>query len=293
MKKQEERDYIIITGVFDLISRKIREKIIQARDTGKLVGVGVYADEYVINNLSTVPLKNTEERMEIASGLNGVSFVFPTNSGKLDINVLIADEYYKKYLTNIVNKPETKQYKAGIVMGSFDLYHAGHHQNLELSNEICEHLYVLLKSDARILQKKGVMPQQSEADRTKVLETLKFVDAVIPYDIDSTRALAVQDVIKKHQELYGETLKPSDIVAIFGEDLWKKETEKHRKGEWCGINISCTPRDEYKMKAEGAGISSSCYRTKIHDEATRKGTTIEQIYENHSNIEEESLETNL
>ena len=51
-------------------------------------------------------------------------------------------------------REEAKKYKVGFVIGSFDVFHAGHLENLTLAKEMCEKLVVVLKTDERIQKNK-------------------------------------------------------------------------------------------------------------------------------------------
>ena len=74
MEKKKKIDFSI--GIFDNISENIKERIKQESENCEIYGVGVYTDEIVKNKYNTYPMKNVEERMNLAKKIDGVDFVF-------------------------------------------------------------------------------------------------------------------------------------------------------------------------------------------------------------------------
>ncbi len=248
----------IITGIFDFIVKDIRKAIKETRmKNDKPVGVGVYTTEYCEENFFTKPYKSLEHRKEIASGLEGVDFVFEVNSKDQEEVENIKNKALNEYLERKNKEEEPKKYKLGFIIGSFDVFHAGHNENIELSSELCDNLYVVLKTDERIEKHKHKTPMQNTTERAKVLKSLKKVQEVLYMDVDSTRTDVLEDVINKfHEQFPNETLDKKEIVAIFGEDLKEKEINRE---EWDEINLEFTPRPESKMKE----VSSTAYQNAI------------------------------
>ena len=244
----EENKFYFTHGMFDLICKDIREKI--AKESGKegVYGIGVLTDRYCEEELMTHPLKNLEQRMKIAQSLEGVDFVFPLDD--LSKKWEEAEKAFQEYKRQEDEKRKRKQYKVGFIIGSFDVFHSGHLENIEMAKDLCEKLFVVLKSDERIIQKKGKIPQQSTAERAAILKCLKQVEEVLYMDIDTTREDVLQDVIR-----VAGNVEKKDIVAIFGSDLKEKE-EEHENEEWKEINVVYTYRDPNKMKT----ISSTHYQ---------------------------------
>lgn len=254
-----KKDYIVITGIFDIITKGIRKSVLEKSKDGKPLGVGVYTDEYCESTNFSRPMKSVEHRMDIAQGLNGVAFTFPATSRDFSEIEQAADEAYESYLEKVEEAKRPKKYKAGILIGSFDLLHSGHIQNIQLASDMCQNLYVFVKTDERILAKKHKDTSQNTTKRAANLKALKteMVKDVLYFDLDSTRADAVRGVIERYQQDYpGETLEENDIVAIFGEDLKEKEEGAKRRGEWGDVNIEFTPRPEEKMKK----VSTTAYK---------------------------------
>lgn len=243
-------EFHITHGVFDLICKDIREKIAQESKKEGVHGIGVLTDRYCEEELLTHPLKTLEQRMKIAESLEGVDFVFPLNEiTKMQEE---AEKAYLEYKRREEENKRRKRYKVGFVIGSFDVFHSGHLENINEAKQICERLFIVLKSDERIIKNKGKIPQQSTAERAEILKCLKQVENVLYMDIDTTR----EDVLEEVMKMAGN-IEKSDIVAIFGSDLKEKE-EPHTKVEWKDINVEFTYRDPNKMGV----ISSSNYQEK-------------------------------
>lgn len=249
MEKEEEEFHYTI-GIYDTICKFIRKKTREKAAENGAYGIGVMTDEMCEQKYMTHPLKDIEQRMAIARGLDGVDFVFAVDD--LETAQEIAEKAYTEYKQNEEEKKSKKQFKAGFVIGSFDLFHQGHLENIEIAREYCERLFVVLKTDERIRKNKGKTPRQSTAERAATLRSLRQIDDVLYMDIDSTREDIVQDVLRACPGI-----EKIDIVALFGSDLKEKETE-HRQ-EWGEIKIVFTNRDPKKMET----VSSTHYQQEV------------------------------
>jgi D-beta-D-heptose 7-phosphate kinase / D-beta-D-heptose 1-phosphate adenosyltransferase len=70
--------------------------------------------------------------------------------------------------------------------GCFDLIHAGHVATLTAARGLGDFLVVCVNSDASVRRLKGPLrPLQREADRVRVLEAMRCVDAVVVFDEDT------------------------------------------------------------------------------------------------------------
>lgn len=257
---KDEKDYITVWGIFDTISKEVRNSISKCAESGKTLGIGVYSDECCDTKLFTHPDKPLEHRMQIAQGLSGVTFVFPVDSLNDYENEKAAEIAYREYLNHKDSLNKSKKYKVGFVIGSFDVLHPGHIENINLSSEICEILYAVVKTDERVFDRKNKYPIQNTTERAANLRALKNVDGVLFYDLDSTRVDIVRSVISQFKKEHPtETIEEKDLVAIFGDDLKEKEEQRKRNGDWGEVNIEFTPRPEEKMKV----MSSSVYQALI------------------------------
>lgn len=269
---EEKRKYTYVKGIFDVITKEVREKIKMSKEEGKPLGIGVFSDEYCEDTIFTKPTKELEHRLSVAEGFSGVDFVFPIQLGeRIDE---IAENAYNEYLVRIKAATSKKEeFKAGIVIGSYDLLHAGHIENIKLASEFCERLYAVVKTDERILANKNKIPMQNTTERANNVKLLKSVSGVTYMDLDSTREDIVKDVIEMYKEETGKEISESEIVAVFGEDL--KEKEEIHKKEWGDVSLRFTSRPVEKMKK----VSSSSYQKKIKDAG---GIEVYEARENNS-----------
>ena len=269
---EEKRKYTYIKGIFDVITKEVREKIKMSKEEGKPLGIGVFSDEYCEDTIFTKPSKELEHRLSVAEGFSGVDFVFPIQLGECIDE--IAENAYNEYLVRIKAATSKKEeFKAGIVIGSYDLLHAGHIENIKLASEFCERLYAVVKTDERILANKNKIPMQNTTERANNVKLLKSVSGVTYMDLDSTREDIVKDVIETYKEETGKEISESEIVAVFGEDL--KEKEEIHKKEWGDVSLRFTSRPVEKMKK----VSSSSYQKKIKEAG---GIEVYEARENNS-----------
>lgn len=240
-------------GIFDILTKKIRQSIEEEAKKYSCYALGIYTDEFVEKELKTDCLKNTEDRMQIANQIEGVSFTFPVDDrGINEITKLVQDEYMK-YL-NEKAEVDSQKYDVGFVIGTYDLFHAGHLENIMIAKKQSKKLAAVIKTDERVLKNKNKMPVQNTAERAKVIAALKPIDHVFYMDIDSTRT----DVINEICEYYG--VKKEKVAMFLGSDL--KEKENKHEDELQGINLIFTERSEEKMKT----VSSSYYQKKYKDQ---------------------------
>ncbi|BDF96587.1 MULTISPECIES: adenylyltransferase/cytidyltransferase family protein [Pseudoalteromonas] len=68
--------------------------------------------------------------------------------------------------------------KRVITFGTFDIFHVGHINILERAKALGDYLIVGVSSDALNMSKKGRNPVYSEADRVKIISSLRCVDEV-------------------------------------------------------------------------------------------------------------------
>lgn len=236
------------TGVFDILRAKdlqdLNKKIQLSKEEGiECFGVGIYENELCENLGFNTPLKSLEDRMNIMKYIRGVDFVFPVKSLHEDIlKDAVKKGYYEYQVEKETHKAEpSKKYKLGYVPGTYDLFHAGHLENLMFASKDCEKLIVGVKSDDLVQKHKNKTPIISENERMEILRQFKFVDDAYVYYARDLKIAAEWFKIK-----YG---KQFDAV-FYGSDL---KNDFADSGEF---NIVFTPRDKETMKTR----SSSAYR---------------------------------
>lgn len=73
-----------------------------------------------------------------------------------------------------------KVYEVGYTTGVFDLFHIGHLNILKQSKERCDFLIVGVSTDELALKLKGKFPIIPFLQRVKIVESIKYVDLVVP-----------------------------------------------------------------------------------------------------------------
>ena len=114
--------------------------------------------------------------------------------------------------------------KVGITFSTFDLLHAGHIVMLREAKAQCDYLIVGLQSDPTIDRPRTKnSPVQSMVERYLQLKAVKYVDEIIPYQIESD----VVDILT--------TLIPD--VRILGEEYKDKMFTGRSECEKLGIEL--------------------------------------------------------
>lgn len=70
--------------------------------------------------------------------------------------------------------------KIGYTTGVFDLFHIGHLNILRNAKLECDHLIVGITTDELSLKEKGRMPIIPFAERMTIVESIQYVDSVVP-----------------------------------------------------------------------------------------------------------------
>lgn len=129
-----------------------------------------------------------------------------------------------------------KKYKIGYTSGVFDLFHVGHLNILKKAKEQCEYLIVGVSTDELTMKLKGKLPIIPYQQRSEIIESIKFVDEVIPeHDVNKYNAWKILH--------YNALFKGNDASKKESYKKYEKELRKE------GVDVIYFPYTE--------GISSS------------------------------------
>lgn len=238
-------------GIYDILRAKDLQELdkqiqFSKQDGEEYFALGIYDDNLCENLGFNKPLKNLEDRMNIMKYIRGVDFVFPLTSLHEDILKSNIRQAYQNFIAEKTStKPATKkEYELGYAPGTYDLFHAGHLENLTIAASQCQKLVVGIKSDELVESHKHRKPVISEEERMDILRHFRFVyDTYIYY----TRDLHVANEWFKSK--YGQPLS----AVFFGSDL------ENDFSDTSDIKIIFTPRNKETMKTR----STTAYR-KLH-----------------------------
>ena len=138
---------------------------------------------------------------------------------------------------------EAKKYKIGYTTGVFDMFHIGHLNILRRAKEQCETLIVGVTTDDLCYNRKHKYPIINEKDRMAIVESIKYVDKVIPQcDMEKIRPVVE----------FG-----ADVVFV-GSDWKGTDAWNNYEREFSKVGCSVVYLDHTD------GISSSILRDKLN-----------------------------
>lgn len=130
----------------------------------------------------------------------------------------------------------------GYTTGVYDMFHIGHLNILKRAKEQCDFLIVGVSTDELVQKEKNKTPIINFEDRCKIVEAIKYVDAVVP-QVDKDK-LAAWDKHHFHKMFVGSDWQ--------GTETWKKFEEQFKP---LGVEIVYLSHTD--------GISSTILREKI------------------------------
>lgn len=124
-----------------------------------------------------------------------------------------------------------KLYKIGYVPGVFDLFHIGHLNLLRNSKEKCEYLIGGVLTDELVKFYKGNEPYIPFEERIAIVESIKYVDQVVPVTFENTEKFDAWKIYHYDCHFSG-----SDHISH-----WKVELQQLRE---VGSNMEFLPYTE-------------------------------------------------
>ena len=105
----------------------------------------------------------------------------------------------------------------GYTTGVYDMFHIGHLNILRRAKEQCDFLIVGVSTDELVQHDKNKTPIIPFEDRCKIVEAIKYVDAVVP-QVDKNK-LAAWEKHKFHKMFVGSDWQGSDTWIRFEEQF--------------------------------------------------------------------------
>lgn len=270
-----------LSGIYDILRVNDLERIDRAVQENlergnKYFALAIYDDKLCEEQGLSTPVKNAEDRMKIAQYLSGVDFTFLISStNSTEINKKAA-ESLTKYIEELKQKEinDLKQPKKKFNMvytpGTYDLFHAGHLENLLEASNNSERLVVGVKSDELVERHKGRLPIISAHERMEILRHFKFVDDVYQYHTRDPH-IAVTWIKAKYgidvdAIFLGSDLKPDfkdikDIPLVFTDrdPNMTKSTTNYRK-KLISLNPT-SPKGKYTEKINSDRNNPDCIKS--------------------------------
>lgn len=133
----------------------------------------------------------------------------------------------------------------GVIAGNFDVIHPGYIAMFDEMKEYCDYVVVLLHTDPTIERPEKCKPILSVKDRIHILNSLRQVDDVIPYTLESQLYSILNDMHDVNKR-FGRR-----IIRFLGDDY----RDKSFTGDDLDIEIYYLNRDH--------GWSTTKYKTMI------------------------------
>ncbi|MBT3993233.1 MAG: adenylyltransferase/cytidyltransferase family protein [Gammaproteobacteria bacterium] len=104
---------------------------------------------------------------------------------------------------------KNKKHSNGIIAGNFDIIHPGYILLFNECKENCDHLILLLHEDPSIERPEKLKPILSLDERILILSSLKQIDEIVPYKLESDLLNLIQNM--------------NIDIRFLGDDYYNKE----------------------------------------------------------------------
>ena len=89
---------------------------------------------------------------------------------------------------------KNKKHGNGLIAGNFDIIHPGYILLFNECKENCDHLILLLHEDPSIERPEKLKPILSLDERILILSSLKQIDEIVPYKLESDLLNLIQNM---------------------------------------------------------------------------------------------------
>ena len=104
---------------------------------------------------------------------------------------------------------KNQKHSNGIIAGNFDIIHPGYILLFNECKENCDHLILLLHEDPSIERPEKLKPILSLDERILILSSLKQIDEIVPYKLESDLLNLIQNM--------------NIDIRFLGDDYYNKE----------------------------------------------------------------------
>lgn len=289
-------NYGFIYGDYDIIRSTDLIFIERAsqlnREKGKkYLGVGILASELMEEGT----LKSTTDRMKIVLALRGVDFVFEVTGEELenrDKMLETAEQAYQEFMktkqstqleANQNPTGENKKYEYIYLPGTWDLFHAGHLENLQEALKLGDKLIVGVKSDELVKEHKNRQPFLSAEERMDVLRHMKCVDEVVQSHSRNPQ-IAINTIWEDYGKKVGAVCVGSDLIADF-------EAMKDKIDPTVDIVYTSRPKDGPSTSKDTKKLAKiGGHAGIIHKKM--KASNDSAVQKQRNKVKEETIETN-
>lgn len=262
----------LITGNFDMFNVRHLDYIRRAKEWCDYLLVGIYTDEYKINDTALQSIIPFADRARIVQSVCYVDEVIPIDNNHFksvweahpfdvffEVSVKGAEPnvaLFGELKTSIVTLNETItplevptdhiEIQGGDIVGYttgvFDMFHVGHLNILERAKAQCDFLIVGVSTDENVVSYKHKRPVIPFEERAAIISSICYVDAVVPQR--SMDKFAAWENLRFNVMFHGDDWKGS---AMFNEVEMKLKS------------VGC----EMRFLPHTDGISTSILREKL------------------------------
>ncbi len=167
--------------------------------------------------------RNEEKFIDLKENFINQNDLKFANKASSSVISLKGTEPIPKDFLNSLNANYLIKKKIGFTNGCFDLLHLGHLEMLKQAKENCDYLIIGLNSDNSIKRLKGnFRPINDQRTRSKILESLEFVDEVRIFDDDTPLRLIKEispDVLMKGGDYKENQIVGAEYVRSYGGNI--------------------------------------------------------------------------
>lgn len=132
-------------------------------------------------NTIKLSAKTDDASLELPTLLDQVQALLPETGNSFNITIQQQSPLEVVISTNAVTSGNSqKKFHRLYTSGCYDLFHYGHLNIFKKSKELCDYLIVGVSTDELIEKEKGKRPVIPYEERARIVESIRYVDEVVP-----------------------------------------------------------------------------------------------------------------